>query len=126
MPHCGRNGSAVLGLRVMSLLPPPALISSVSRVVVGVSVPSLPLSVLPRDSLTLGGSSGGFVPTGKLVHSGGVDALRQLDSLSHSLLLPPGVFRHSIGLAAPLFSPNLEGLNSHSVGLADPLLAFHS
>ena len=71
----------------------------------GGSAPSPPLSVLPRNSVSLGSPSGGFVPPGQLFHSGGVDAHWRLDSPSHFLAISPGVFRHSGGLATPLTAP---------------------
>ena len=80
----------------------------------GVLFPSLPLSVLPRFTLAHGCHSGGFVTPGQLYHSGGVDALWQLDSPTHSLVVPPSIFSHSGGLATPL-------LATHSrVNLATP------
>ena len=68
----------------------------------GGSILSPFLFVLSRNSVYLGGNYRGFVPPGQLVHCVGVDALHQLDSSSHSLAALPGVFRHSVGLAAPL------------------------
>ena len=64
----------------------------------GVSVPSLPPPVLPWHFFSLGWHPKGFVPPRELFHSGGVNALWRLDSSSHSLAIPPGVFRHSGGL----------------------------
>ena len=55
----------------------------------GFSVPSLPLSFLSRHSIARGVHSGGFIPPGQCFHSVGVDALRRLDSPSHSLAVPP-------------------------------------
>ena len=58
---------------------------------------------LPKAPSLPGGSVQGFHPFGELFHSGSVGAPRQLDSPSHSLAVPPGVFCHYRGLGAPLF-----------------------
>ena len=92
----------------------------------GGSVPSPPPSVLLRQSVALSVHSGVFISPGQCFHSGGVNALRRLDPPSQSLAVPPGVFRHSAGLAASSVSPHSGGLGRHSVGLADLPSASHS
>ena len=73
----------------------------------GVSVPYLPLSVLLRNSFSLVGHSGGFVPPGHLLHSRGIDALRLLDSPSHSLTVPPWIFPPLLRPCGPPSCPTL-------------------
>ena len=90
------------------------------------SIPSPPPSVLPHIYIALSVHSGGFVPLGQCVHSRGVNALQRLDSPSHSLAVPPGVFRHSVGLAASSVSPHSGGIARHSVGLVSLPSASHS
>ena len=102
--HRRRPGSFVIPLSPS--LAPCAL---VSRVVGEDSFPYLPLSVLPRHYFSLGGHPRGFVPLGQLLHSVGVNSLWRLDSPSPSLAVPPRVFCHSGGLAAPLPAPHSLG-----------------
>ena len=106
LPRCGCIASTVPGPPVLSSYLPPDLCASVAWVAGGVSVPSPPPYVFPRHSLTLGGHSGGFVPLGKLCHSGGVNALLRLDSPVHYQAVPPWVLCHSGGLAASLLFPH--------------------
>ena len=120
------SGATFLGPRDAPLFPPSTPLSSLDRVVWGVSVPSPPPSVLPHHSVALSGHSRGFVPPWQCFHSGGANSLRQLDSSSHSLVVPPGVFRHSIGLAASSIALHSGGLARNSVGLAPPPSASHS
>ena len=84
--------ASVPGPPVRSSSPLLALRALVARVVEGVSILSLPPSVFPRHSIILSDHSGGFVPPEQLCHSGGVDALRRLDSPLHSLSPPPPGF----------------------------------
>ena len=76
----------------------------------GVSVSPPPSSIRPWHSISLGGHSGGFIPLGQLFHSRGVNYPWRLDSPSHSLAIPPGVFRHSGGLWALLSYPYSRGI----------------
>ena len=56
----------------------------------GVSVLYLPPFVRPWHSVSLEGHSGGFLPLGQLLHSGGVGAPRRLNLPSHSPEIPRG------------------------------------
>ena len=69
---------------------------------------SCPLPSSPIIPSPLVGTPEVLSPPGQLFHSGGVNALRQLDSPSHSLMVPSGVFCHSGGLAAPSLPPTSE------------------
>ena len=120
-----RGGSAVLGPRAMPSFLPSATLSLLAWVVGGGSIPSPAPSVLTRHSVSLGGHSGGFISPGQCVHSRGVDDLRRLESPSHSLGVPPGVFCYSGGLAASSVAPHFGGLARHSVCLALPPFASH-
>ena len=65
----------------------------------------------------------GFSPLGQCFHSRGINALQQLDSHSHSLVVPPQGFpplRRPHGLLLPPHSGGLTDLplSSHSIGLS--------
>ena len=114
----GRGSAAVLGPRALPSLLLSALMSVLARVVGGFPSPPRPNPNPPRCSVALGVHFSNFVPPGQCVHSRGVDSLRRLDSPSHSLAVPPGVFRHYVGLTASSVSPHSEGIDCHSVDLA--------
>ena len=98
MPRCGLSSTDVCHPLVSAAV-------SVCLGFLGVgggSVSSLFPSVFHWHYVYFGGHSRGFIPLGQLFHSGVVNAPRQLDSPSHSLATPPGVFCPSRGLASPL------------------------
>ena len=108
--RCGLSGAAVPEPRGIASSPPVAPRALVARMVEGFMFPPCPPSVLPQNYFSFCGNLRGFIPLRQLFHSGGVDALRQLDSPSHSLAPPPRVFRHSGGLMPPLSVSHSRGL----------------